>query len=400
MTAASPLTRQLLILLAFGNFVVGMGAFVVIGIIEPVSEGLDVSASAAGTLLTIYALAYAPLSPVLVALTGRIGRRRVLASGLGLFAVAAGAGAMAPSFEVLGATRVLAAAGAGVVTPVTAAIVAGLAPPENRAKALATVFLGITLAQVLGIPAGSWVAYTFGWRAALLIVAALAVPVIFLIWTRVPKGLSFQSTSLSDLGAVLRDGPMMVAIGFTASFLAAIFLLYTYLAPLLSARMGFGRDEITLVLLVFGVGAVIGNILGGALADRIGAGRTLTLLVVLQIPLLPFYSLLPVPGIALLAWTLVWSTVGWSFGAAQQLRLVELCGAQAPVALALNASAIYVGSAVGSGIGAGVISLAGLDALGIAAAFMMIAALANLRLSRRLSPGGPAQPSSSPTSSQ
>ncbi|MEL6915642.1 MAG: MFS transporter [Pseudomonadota bacterium] len=400
MPADSALTRQLLVLLAFANFVVGMGAFVVIGIIEPVAGGLDVSPGAAGTLLTIYALAYAPLSPILVALTGRIGRRRVLASGLSVFAAAAFIGALAPSFEVLGATRVLAAAGAGVVTPVTAAIVAGLAPPKRRAKALATVFLGITLAQVLGIPAGSWIAYTFGWRTALLIVAALAVPAIAIIWARVPRGLSFQATSLADLGAVLRDGPMMVAIGFTATFLAAIFLIYTYLAPLLSARMGFGRDEITLVLLVFGIGAVIGNILGGVLADRIGAGRTLTALVLVQFPLLPFYSALPVPGAALFGWTFLWSVAGWSFGAAQQVRLVELCGAQAPVALALNASAIYVGSAVGSGIGAGVISLAGIERLGIAAAALMLLALANLQLSRRLSPGGPARPSSSPTSSR
>ncbi|MEL6689858.1 MAG: MFS transporter [Pseudomonadota bacterium] len=374
-----------MLILATANFVVGMGAFIVIGIIEPVADGLQVAPGTAGTLLTVYALAYAPLSPMLVALTGKIGRRRVLAAGLCIFALASLIGSLAPSFGILAGSRILAAAGAGIVTPVTAAIVAALAPPERRAKSLAAVFLGITLAQALGIPAGSWVAYTFGWRAALVCVVALAVPVVLLVWFRIPKGLAFQPSSPADLVRVLRDGRMMLAICFTATFLAAIFVLYTYVAPLLSQTMGFGRDEITLILLTFGIGAVLGNILGGALADRIGSGRTLFILTIIQLGALPFYSVLPLPVTLVFVWTLIWSTLGWSFGAAQQLRLVELCGAQAPVALALNASAIYVGSAVGSGIGAITIAWAGYSALGVAAPLVMLVALANLQASRRAS---------------
>lgn len=382
---ASQLTRQLLFILAMANFVVGMGAFIVIGIIEPIAGDLNVDAATAGTLLTVYALAYAPLSPLLVALTGRAGRRRVLAAGLSVFALSALIGALAPSFGILAGSRIVAAAGAGVVTPVTAAIVAGLAPPEKRARSLAAVFLGITLAQALGIPAGSWIAYTFGWRAALFTVAALALPVILLIWFRIPKGLAFQTTGLSDLTKVLSDGRIMLAICFTATFLAAIFVLYTYMAPLLSRSMNFGRDEITTVLLIFGIGAVFGNLLGGMLADRIGSGRTLFLLTVVQLGALPFYSFLPVGVPLLFVWTLIWSTLGWSFGAAQQMRLVELCGAQAPVALALNASAIYVGSAIGSGLGALTITQLGFSALGVAATIMMVIALANLQASRHMS---------------
>ncbi|MEM8591808.1 MAG: MFS transporter [Pseudomonadota bacterium] len=386
MANGSQLSPTLLFILALGNFAVDMGAFVVIGMIEPVAEGLSVTPGTAGTLLTVYALAYALLSPLLVALTGRMGRRRVLAGGLSLFASAALLGALAPSFTVLAATRILAAAGAGVVTPVTAAIVAGLAPPAHRAKSLAAVLLGITLSQALGIPAGSWVAYTFGWRTALLVVVVLAAAVTLLVLARVPKGLSFQASTLQDLAGVLRDGRMMLAIAFTATFLAAIFLLYTYMAPLLSRSMGFGRDEISLILFTFGLGAVVGNFLGGALADRFGAGPTLVALTMTQVAALPLFSYLPVPWALLFGWTLLWSTICHSFGAAQQLRLVELAGTQAPVALALNASAIYLGSALGSGLGAATIALAGYSALGFTAAGVMLAALVNLQASRRLSP--------------
>ncbi|MEM6277440.1 MAG: MFS transporter [Pseudomonadota bacterium] len=381
-----PLTRQLLFTLALANFVVGMGAFVVIGIIEPVASGLDVKPSTAGTLLTVYALAYAPLSPILVALTGRLGRRAVLTGGLLVFAFASLIGALAASFEMLASSRILAAAGAGVVTPVTSAVVAGLAPQEKRARCLAITFLGITLSQALGLPVGPWVAYTFGWRAALVVVVALALCAAVLLWAVVPRGLSFQATSLVDLKHVLRNGRMMLAIAFSATFLAAIFVLYTYIAPLLSETMGFDRTGITTLLAVFGIGAVLGSVIGGELADRFGAGRTLLWLTALQIAILPVYSFLPIPALLLFAWTLILSTICHSFGAAQQLRLVELCGSQAPLALALNASAIYIGSALGSGVGALTISTLGLWALGLVASGMMVIALANLHASRRFSP--------------
>ncbi len=394
MSDAPGLPRGLVPVLSAANFVVGMGAFVVIGMLGPLSRDLSMAPAQAGWVMTSYAVAYALLSPLLVSATGRLGRRRVMALGMGVFALGALASALAPTQEWLFAARALAAAGAGLTTPVGAAVAAGLAPPGDRGKVLAQVFLGLTLAGVFGVPAGSWIAYTYGWRSAFAVVAVLAGISAAVLWLRIPAGLSFQPVRLSDLGSVLRSGRLMLAIGFTALFLGAIYVPFTYLAPLLEDRMGLGRDGVTLVLMVCGLGAVVGNLAFGWLSDRIGPFRTLLALACGQVAVMPLLSFLPVPLTLALLLFLVWNAIGFGFNAAQQLRLVKMAGSQAPVALALNAACIYVGAAVGAVIGGRVVAVAGLGALGLAGGLTCLAAVAAILLSNRLSPvdTGPVRP--------
>ena len=371
-------------ILSAANFVIGMGAFMVVGMLNPVADDLGLSPAGAGWLMTIYALAYAVLSPILVALTGRVGRRRILAFGLALFATSNAAASLAGSETSLLVTRGLAAAGAGLVTPVAAAVAATLAAPERRARALASVFFGLTLAQVLGVPLGSWMAYTFGWRWAFAIVALLALPVLALIWTKIPAGMSVSPVTLDDLARTLRNLRHMLAVSFTTVFLGAIYVVYTYLAPLLTVEMGFGRDGIALVLLIFGFGAVVGNLAGGQLTDRIGATRTLLILALSQAVLMPWFSALPFPILGLIALIALWSVFGWAFMAAQQVRLIALDPKNVSVLLALNAAAIYVGSAVGAFVGGLVIEAHGLTALGWFASAGAVAAALVLALSSQL----------------
>ena len=360
-----------------------MGAFVVIGLLTPVAADFGTTPAAAGGLLTLYALGYALLSPLLVSVTGGLGRRRVLALGLALFAFGMALSAAASSLPTLYAARIIAAAGAGLFTPVSAAVAAGLSAPETRGKALAAVFFGLTLAQVAGVPAGSWIAYTFGWRIAFWLVLILAMAGLWLVWHRVPAGLSFQPVSLRDLGRTLRSLPVMIAVLFTASFLGAIYIPFTYLTPLLESTMGFDRDGIALALLVSGMGAVLGNLVGGRLADRIGPVRTLALLCLAQIALMPLYSALPLPAPVLFGLILLWSAAGWSFVAPQQVRLLTIAPESAPVVLSLNAAAIYVGAALGSGLGGALLARVGLGALGVAGSVGALLALAHLLGSHR-----------------
>lgn len=384
--------RLLIAVLSMSNFVIGMGAFMIIGLLEPLAADLGLPTARAGAVLTTYAVAYAILSPVLVSVTGGIGRRRVLAAGLALFGLACLLPVLVPTETALHASRILAAAGAGIFTPVAAAVAAGLSAPGNRAKALAAVFFGMTMSQVLGLPLGSFIAYTFGWRAAFAVVLLVLLPCLWLVWTIVPRGLSFQPVTLHDLGRMMRNGRLMLAAGFTASFLTAGYVVNTFLAPLLSQNLGWGRDGITLALLVCGIGAVLGNMMGGALSDRIGPARTLTLLCLAQLIVLPGFSALPLAGgqatllsgALAMALLLLWSVFGWSFMAAQQARLIGLAPAAAPVILALNAAGVYVGAALGSAIGGMVLSGFGLAPLGLVAGALMILALAHLRLSVRL----------------
>lgn len=383
---APGLPRGLVPLLSAANFVIGMGAFVVIGALGPLARDLGLTPAVAGWVMTSYALGYAVLSPLLVAATGALGRRKVMALGLAVFALGAAASAAAPDAGWLFAARVLAAAGAGMTTPVIAAVTAALAPPERRGRALALVFMGLTVAMVLGVPAGSWVAYAYGWRATFSIVAALAAAMTVALWLGVPRGLRFQPVALRDLGAVLADGRMMLAIGFTATFLGAIYVPFTYLSPLLEETMGLARDGVTAALVVCGLGAVIGNLLGGRLADRLGAARTLALLAGTQVAVMPLLSLLPMPLPVAMALFLGWNAAGFAFTAGQQMRLVALAGPRAPVALALNAACIYVGAAWGAALGGLVVAGAGLGALGVAGGLAALVAVANLALSRARPP--------------
>lgn len=373
----------LIALLSACNFVIGMGAFVVIGVVTPISQDFGIPTQAAGLLLTVYALSYAVLSPLLVSLTGGLGRRRVLALGLTLFAFGMALSAAASSLTVLYVARAFAAAGAGLFTPVAATVAAGVSPVETRGRALAAVFFGLTLAQVLGVPVGSWVAYTYGWRLAFWIVLVLAMLGLWLVWHRVPAGLAFRPVGMSDLGHALTDGVIMLAVLFTATFLGAVYVVFTYLSPLLENIMGFGRDGVTLALFMVGVGAVAGNLFGGWLTDRIGPVPSLALLSFGQIVLMPAFSALPFHPALVMVLVALWSACGWSFMAAQQVRLLSLAADKVPVVLALNASAIYIGAALGSALGGLLIAGLGLGFLGAGGGVIALLALAHILASHR-----------------
>lgn len=376
--------RYVIAALSAGNFAIGMGAFVVIGLLSPISSGLEVSPAEAGTVMTAYALAYAVCSPLGVALTGAWPRRTVLLIGLSLFAVAALISALSSTLFALLVARVLAAMGAGIFTPVSAGVAIAISPTDQQGKALAGVFFGLTLAQVLGIPAGSYLGYTYGWEAAFLVVTVLSLIMLGVVALVIPRQIDFQVNNLQSLGSALRDWRSLLSVLFTASFLGAIYILFTYVAPLLEAHMNYGRSEITLVLILYGVGAVLGNLLGGRMSDTLGPLNTLVILCVAQALILPMFSFLPVPNSAMLIIMLFWSMFGWAFMVAQQTRLVRQSPERQNVVLALNAAAIYAGAAIGSAIGAVVIEAFGIAMLGVAASLAIFVALVHLLVSDRV----------------
>lgn len=375
-------TSRLLWLLALANFVIGMGAFVVVGVLSPVAAAFDVDRAHAGALMSVYAATYAVASPLLVAATGRLDRRRLLTIGLALFALGALAAALAPSFALLLAARALMAVGGGLVTPVAASIGVALAGPGQQGRALSIVFGGLTFAQVLGVPAGAWLGYAFGWASAFAVVAALSLLGLAAIVVALPAGIAVPVASLASLGAVLRSWRLMLAIAFTTLFTGALYVCYTFLAPLLETLYGLSRDGVTGMLLLFGLGAVVGNAMGGRLTDRIGSARTLVLLCVAQSLLMPALTLPTWPLAIVGVLIFVWSVFGWSFMVPQQARLAALDPARLPVLFALNASAIYVGATLGSSVGGAVLKGLGLHALGLFGAALALLGLASLAFRR------------------
>lgn len=374
----------LIALLSAGNFVIGMGAFVVLGLLPPIIEDFGLSPAGGGWVMTAYALAYMLGSPLGVALTGRVPRRTVLALGMALFLAAALLSALAPDFGTLLAARVVAALGAGLYTPVAAGVAVAASPPEARGRALAGVFLGLTLAQVVGIPLGGWLGYAFGWQAAFWAAAAAALPCLAGLLVLVPRGLPVQAAGLAALGRALGEARALLAVLYTASFLGTIYVLYTFVAVLLTGIQGYGGGMVAAFLATYGLGAVAGNMLGGRLTDRIGPGRTLALVALAQMLLMPAFAFLPLADPVLFALGFVWAASGWSFMVPQQARLVALAPDRTNVLLALNASAIYLGASAGSAAGALVVKEAGIMALGPVAGALMLPVLLHLWLSVRI----------------
>lgn len=366
MAQTAPAAGPLLTLLAIGNFIVGMGAFVVIGIVTPIAEGLEVSASSAGIVLTAYAIAYALLSPIGAAVTGTIPRRHVLAGALTLFCIGSVISALSTTVGMLTASRILVAFGAALYTPLSAGVAVAVSPPDQRGRALAQVFGGMTLAQVVGVPAGAWLAYRFGWEATFWVVAALAALGAPLLFRMIPRDLMFQATTVGTIVSAMKDVRLMVATGFTATIMMAVYIVFTFFGPLIEASVGSNPETRTFYLVLFGIGAVAGNYMGGFLSDRIGPRNTLYIVCAAQMTLMPLFSIMPWHPVLFAVLVAVWSMFGWSFMAPQQARLAALAPNAQSLALALNAAMIYVGIAIGSAIGTRLLDWQGLAALGVA----------------------------------
>lgn len=375
-----------------GTFAIGTGSFVFAGLLGVVADDLSVSLAAAGQLITLYALVYAVGSPILVTVTSEVARRRLLILSLAVFAGANVAAVILPSFGPLLVSRVVAACAAAIFTPTTAVVAASLAPPEKRGRALATVTGGLTVAFAFGIPLGTLVGDYFGWRAAFVLVGVLGAVALIGIVALLPDVESPPPVSLRERLAIVKQPAVLAALSLTAIGLGAGFVVFTYIGPLMEELTGFGGRGTSVMLLLFGLAGVVGNIVGGYGADRWSYGRSLAMIfVVLPISLLAFSLLAPVAGSSLAVAgagvaLVTWSVAGWAITPFQQYHLIELYPLQGNIVLSLNASAIYLGQGIGAGLGALAIGYGSLNSLGWVAALYAAAGLVVLLLGTR--PGG------------
>jgi MFS transporter, DHA1 family, inner membrane transport protein len=384
--------------LASGTFAIGTGSFVFAGLLGGVAEDLSVSVATAGQLITLYAVVYAVGSPVLVTITNRIMRRRLLILSLAIFAAANVAAVAIPSFGPLLASRVVAACAAAVFTPTSAAVAAALAPLEKRGQALAVVTGGLTIAFAFGIPLGTLVGDYFGWRAAFVLVGVLGTVGVLGIGAVLPEVENPPPVSLRErLGAVGQPA-VFATLSLTVIGLGCGFVVFTYIGPLLSDLTGFGGMGVSAMLLLFGVAAIAGNALGGYGADRWGYGRSLgVIFATLTLSLLAFSLLTPVAGSSLaVAGTgvalVVWSVAGWALTPFQQYRLIDLAPRTQNVVLSLNASSIYLGQGIGAGLGSLAILYGSLASLGWVAALWAATGLLVLLLGTRRTAPKPDNP--------
>jgi len=382
-----------------GNFAIGCGVMVVAGSLNDLAAALQVSAAVAGQLITAGAVAMGLGAPLLAAALVRFDRRWLLTAALLWFALGHALSALMPGYATLLPVRMLAVLGAAVFTPQAAAAINVLAPPDQRGRAITTVFLGWSLSSVLGMPLHSFIAETVGWRWAFGLVAVLSTLAAWAVWRTVPEGVKPPRLSLASWGRVLTHPLLMGMLGVTLLSAAGQFTLFSYFAPYYRQVLDASAGEVSFLFFWFGAFGLLGNVLLGRWIDRLGAARCVHIALVLMVLSLalwplsgplsgsPFGQLMgPAGSTALLgglfagvsgmAVVLVpWALGCFSCNSAQQARLSQASADYAPALLALNTSAIYGGQAIGAAGGGALLATGGFASLPWAGLAWMVAAL-------------------------
>ncbi|MFK0117865.1 MFS transporter [Streptomyces sp. NPDC090994] len=383
-------TPPVLWLLAVGAFAIGTDAFVIAGVLPEIAHDLRVSSGAAGQLITVFSLTYALFAPVSATITGSLSRRTVLACGLGTFIAGNVISALGDSYGWVAAGRFVAALGAASYTPQASAAAASLVPEERRGRALGIVIGGLTVATALGVPIGTWIGGLAGWRATLWAVAALGA-VALLGSLTLPRLAPAGRHPLAERLSGLRDPAVLITLSVTLLAVTSEHVVYTYIGPVLQDATHGGR-ALSVLLFVFGVGAVAGNAIAGIATDRLGNRAVLLLAVggmAVDLALLPLWSdSLIGAGVALF----VWGATGWMYLVPQQHRLLSLSEASGPFTVALNSSALYLGIAIGGVVGGLLVNTRGPESTAVPAFVLAAVAVAVAALTYgRPTPTGPAR---------
>lgn len=377
-----------LLWLAVGAFATSTMAFVFAGLLPLISASANISIAEAGHLVTAYSLAYAVGTPLLATMTGAADRRRVVIGALLLFLAGNVAAAASSSMAVLVLAQIVMGAAAGLYAATAQATAIALAGVEHRAKAVAAVVGGSTMAVALGAPLGSLIGHLAGWRATFLFVGVLGMLCAAVLAWRLPRGLPGTRLSLKERALTVTRPGVLPALLVTFLYLTGGFVVICYLAPLATDGAGMPTTVLPAMLLAFGVGAVAGNFASGQLTDRLGATRVVTFSliaasVVCATITLALETLPPsVAGPVLIALMVPWGIVGWMFPPAQASRIVAMAPELANLTLPLNASAMYFGIAFGTLVGGWTLRFAPASELGVVAAAFPLLALALLYAAR------------------
>ncbi|MEU4655996.1 MFS transporter [Streptomyces sp. NPDC023723] len=373
------------LVLALGTFAVGTDAFVVAGFLPTMADSLHVSETAAGQSITVFAAAYAVLSPVLATLTARLPRRALLIGALLTLGAANLLSALAPNLAVLITSRIVAAAGAAAYTPNAGAVSAALVRPELRARALAVVVGGLTVATALGVPLGNLISHWLGWRSALGVVAGLCLLVAVGVRLIMPELPGNPRVPLRTRLAVLRRPTVLAVLPLTVLGMGACYTAYAYSVPVLEA-VRIPESATLWMLFLYGLGAVLGNLAAGYATDRWGSVRVLTagyVCMALALGVLAWIaaaegSLRPVVGLLVM----FWGASSWCQTPPQQHRLIEVAPQEAPLVVSLNSSGIYLGIGLGTVLGGITLPVGAATVYGLGAV-LAVAALLFLRITAR-----------------
>ncbi|HZP19678.1 MAG TPA: MFS transporter [Bauldia sp.] len=364
-------------------FCIGTAEFVVMGLLPDIARDLGVSIPLAGQLVTGYALGVVIGAPILAVATGRMERKRVLLLMVGVFILGNFISAIAPSYFLLLIARVLAAFAHGTLFGVGAIVASDLVPPNRKASAIGLMFTGLTLANILGVPLGTLVGQELGWRTTFWVITGLGVVALFPVWLLIPEMPARMTRGLAHEFSVLRRPSVLLAIATTVFASASVFTFFTYIVPLLEQVTGYAPSDVTLVLVMIGVGLTIGIQLGGRYADR-GLMRAMIVTLMLLAATVTLISLAAHDKVLVAIAIFLWATAAFSPVSALQARVVEKATDAPNLASTLNIGGFNLGNAGGALLG-GIVIDAGLPLASVPlfAALVALVAVATALIGRQ-----------------
>ncbi|MFC4763952.1 MFS transporter [Dyella koreensis] len=380
-------SKAALFALSVAAFAIGTTEFVIMGLLPEVAADLRVSIPSAGLLVSGYALGVAAGAPLLAALTARMERRNALLALLGLFILGNALCAVAPNYTVLMVARVVAAFCHGSFFGIGAVVASHVVPRGQAARAIALMFAGLTLANVLGVPFGTFLGQWAGWRSTFAAVTGLGVLAAIGVWRLVPALPELHAPDMRKEMAVLRQPQVLLALAMTVLGFGGVFTVFTYIAPILQTQSHVSVGATGWVLVLFGVGTTLGNLFGGRLADWRLMPSLVTILAVLSLVMLAFTWTMHNRVMAIVT-VFVWGVAAFATVPPLQMRVVQQAVDGPHLASTLNIAAFNLGNAIGAFIGGVVIDAGlGLPVLGIAGAVVtvlgLLATLWSMAIERR-----------------
>ena len=376
--------KKSLVPLALGGFGIGMTEFVIMGILPDIAGGLQISIPQAGYLITAYALGVVVGAPTLVSLMAHRPPRSVLMWFMAMFTLFNAMSAFSPNFEMMMLSRFMAGLPHGAFFGVGAVVASRLAEEGKVAAALATMFTGLTLANVVGVPAGTWLGHNMSWRAVFLVVAAIGLVTVLALRQLVPHIEANARTSLKQDLRIFRSPALWLALAITSIGTGGFFAFFSYIAPLLTEVSHFKPATIPLVMTVVGVGMTVGVNLGGRLADRVPPLQAILILLASMTALLLCNGLLASSQAAMLVLAFATGANALALGPPIQMLLIEHSRDAEMLGSSLGQSGFNIGNALGAFLGGIPLTLgysyaspqwvaAGLALAGVALASTMLA---------------------------
>ncbi len=380
-----------LLALAAGAFGIGVTEFAPMGLLPVIAADLGVSIPTAGLLISAYAMGVMLGAPLMTLTTGRVPRRTLLIGLMGIFTVGNLVAALSANYEMLLAARLITSLNHGAFFGVGSIVAAGLVPENRRAGAVAAMFMGLTIAPIVGVPLATWSGDLIGWRAVVWAITGLGVLAMVSLRLTLPDLAADAQADMAAELKVLGRGPVLLALALTVISSTAMFTVFTYIAPILQEETGASIGFVTAMLVIYGIGLTVGNWLGGRFADR-SVDRTLIVTLASLAGLLVAFALampLAVPTAGLI---FLWGVASFAIVPPLQMRVMVAAAGAPNLASAMNIGAFNLGNAVGAALGGAVIAGGlGYPAVALAGAAAAAAGLALVlvmaRRSRRVATG-------------